>query len=74
MLFLAVLPSEVAEEFVEDALTELRKQMPLMEYDCEHHSLEDDPYMHFATRNAYHIMQARIKWLQEVGRALKARR
>ena len=72
MLFLAALPTEVVEEFVENALKELRKQMPLMICDCEHHSLEKNPFMHFATRNAFHIMQARIKWLDEVRRTLKA--
>ncbi len=72
MLFQGVLPREVFEEFVADALEELRKQMPLMEYDCRHNPLDEDPFMHFATRNAYHIMRARIKWLKEVQSSLES--
>ena len=72
MLFLEAVPHQVFADFVENALGELRKQMPLMEYDCVQHPLEDDPFMHFATRNAYHVMRARIKWLEEVRRTLKA--
>ena len=72
MLFQSVLPREVFEEFVADALAELRKQMPLMEYDCRNNPPDEDPFMHFATRNAYHIMQARIKWLKEVQSSLES--
>ncbi len=73
MLFLGALPREVFADIVDDALRELRKQMPLMESDCAENPLKDDPFMHFATRNAYHIMRARITWLEEVRRTLKAR-
>ncbi len=72
MLFLSALPREEALSFVLEALVALRRALQQAQTDCREKPVGEDPFAHFAARNALLVTRARVKWLAEVQGQLEA--
>ncbi len=72
MLFLSALPRTEALLFVSDALAALRRTLQHAQKDCRDNPVHENPFAHFAARNALLVTRARVKWLAEVQGRLQA--
>ena len=72
MLFLSALSREEALTFVSDSLEALRQALRQVQLDCRENPVGNDPFAHFAARNALLVARARVKWLAEVRAQLGA--
>ncbi|MCP4247832.1 MAG: PadR family transcriptional regulator [bacterium] len=68
MYFLAALKPADRRRFLADAKQALRRQLRVVEAECDRYQRLGDTYSHLAMTGARHIMLARIAWLTEVTR------
>jgi hypothetical protein len=67
--FLAALPPRLRREFVDEARRGAEEQLRLLEEDCERQRALGD-FQHLMARGALLSMEARLRFLEEVARAL----
>jgi len=70
--FLAALPAHERREFVAEARRAARRQLRALEEDCERQRILG-PFHHLMSRGALLTMQARLRFLEDVAKALSTR-
>jgi len=68
--FLAALPSAQRAAFIAHAATRLQSHLREIEGHCEEQRLTSNQYSYLAVRGSLLMVQARVKWLDEISREL----
>ena len=66
ILFLEALPAKESIQLVERAIEGIQTKIVQLKLDCNKNTLESNPGVYFASRNALLLTKARLTWLNEM--------
>lgn len=70
--FLAALSDRERRAFLDDAERQLKLEIPALVADCRRYRQAGDRFSELAQRGTLHVMKARLRWIQELRKALSA--